>query len=183
MYNNGVGQFWTKIIGNQTKYCTNFGEKPIWSLFLFSFAWRPNAHICFKVWHFAKTCARGLCVCVKKFAPLHCAESLCENIVQEQSRSLCKNWHKKNLWRRRSLCPCLVWRTCATTCVLNSSDKKDMEKVIAQRNDKQKKKHWKHVLLNNWKKVVLWMICCQCEIEICSSWGSCKSSSGFLHDC
>jgi hypothetical protein len=120
---------------------------------------------------------------VKKFMPLPCVESLCENIVQEQSRSLCKNWHKKNLWRRRSLCPCLVWRTCATTCVLNSSDKKDMEKVIAQRNDKQKKKHWKHVLLNNWKKVVLWMICCQCEIEICSSWGSCKSSSGFLHDC
>jgi len=75
----------------------------------------------------------------KKFVSLSCVESLCENIVQEQSRSLCKKLTQKKLVKKKKFVPCLVWRTCATTCVLNSSDKKDMEKVIAQRNDKQKK--------------------------------------------
>jgi hypothetical protein len=44
---------------------------------------------------------------VKKFAPLHCAESLCEKIVQEQSRSLCKNLRQKKLVKKFVPLPCV----------------------------------------------------------------------------
>jgi hypothetical protein len=70
---------------------------------------------------------------VKKFAPLHCAESLCENIVQKQSRSLCKKLTQKKLVKKFVPLPCvkILCKNNQEACVRIDTKKTCEEEVCA----------------------------------------------------